>query len=90
MGKRFLFLLLVVIFVCSCFSLGWAADMGPINSGETKIGIDLVGPSYMDTWTFTGNVGDQVIINAVTISGALDTHIVLYPPGGGPAEADLW
>jgi hypothetical protein len=64
----------------------FAADRGTINSGETKIGINIVSPSDMDTWTFEGNAGDRVIINAVTTSGSLDTTITLYPLGE-PAEA---
>ena len=33
------------------------------------------------------SVGQQVLINAVTTNGALDTAIVLYPPTGNSAEA---
>ena len=68
----------------------FAADRGPINSGETHIGLNISVPSPTDTWWFEGNVGDRVIITAVTTSGSLDTMIYLYPPGGGPAEADSY
>jgi hypothetical protein len=64
-----------------------AADRGQINSGETHIGLNISAPSYMDTWTFEGNVGDRIIITAVPTSGTLDTYISLYPPDGGPVEA---
>ena len=42
----------------------------------------------MDAFQFYGDAGERVIITAVTTSGSLDTVIYLYPPGGGPAEAD--
>ena len=90
MLKKKVFSLAVFCVILNCFSGGNAADRGPINSGETKIGIDILAPSYMDTWTFYGNAGDRVIINAVTISGTLDTTIYLYPPGGGAAEATTY
>ncbi len=86
MGKKYIYLLLVVGILCGWFSFGWGADMGLINSGETKSGT-IGAPSYMDTWTFEGQAGDRVIINVVTTSGDLNTCIILYPPDGGPAEA---
>ncbi len=79
----FFVILATLVFVPDIF----AADRGMINSGETKIGINLVGPSYMDNWTFNGNSGNRVIINAIKTSGSLNTSITLYPPDGGPAEA---
>jgi len=79
----FLTLLAILVFVPVIF----AADRGPINSGETRIGLDISAPSYMDTWTFQGNVSDRIIITAVTTSGSLNTEIYLYPPDSGPAEA---
>ena len=80
MVKRILSLLVVSVF-CSCFSLAFGADRGPINPGETKIGIGIAGPSYMDTWTFQGTAGQRVVINAVTTAGSLNTSITLYPQG---------
>jgi hypothetical protein len=65
----------------------YGSDRDAIQPGETKTSIQLSGPSYMDTWTFSGNAGDRVVINAVTTSGTLDTAVVLYPPSGGSAEA---
>ncbi|NIQ99010.1 MAG: PKD domain-containing protein, partial [Gemmatimonadales bacterium] len=44
--------------------------------------------SDMDAFYFYGCAGDQVIITAVTVSGALNTDINLYPPAGGAKEAD--
>ena len=86
--KKKVLTIAVVILLCIIFSeYAWSADRGTINSDETMIGISLLAPSYMDTWTFNADIGDRVIINAVTTSGSLDTCITLYPPDGGPAEA---
>ena len=41
-----------------------AVDYGPIACGQTTSG-NITGPSVMNTWTFVGNAGDRVIINAV-------------------------
>jgi len=68
-------------------SVALAADRGPINSGETKIGFAISAPSYLDTWTFEGSAGDRVLITAEPTSGSLDSCIDLYPPGGGEKEA---
>jgi len=86
MIKR-LFYLLLLIFLLGHSSSAWGADRGEILSGETRIGLNIVSPSYMDTWTFNGQKNDRVIITAVPTSGILDTFISLYPPDGGPAEA---
>jgi hypothetical protein len=89
MAKRLFYLFLVNVLLV-CFSVVWAADRGEILSGETKIGLDITAPSYTDTWTFQGNVGDRAIIMAVATSGfPMDTQITVYPPGGlgGPPEA---
>ncbi|MDY6836871.1 MAG: hypothetical protein SWH78_02755, partial [Thermodesulfobacteriota bacterium] len=63
-----------------------AADMGDILPGETKSG-SLTAPSFLDSWTFDGSTGDRVVITAVRTGGDNRPEIVLYPPGGGPAEA---
>src|SRR3990170_6158730 len=81
---------LFLIMLLSYFSIAWGADRGNINSGETKFGLDITDPTYMDKWTFNGSVGYRVIINAVTTSGGLYTLILLYPPGGGAKEADSY
>ncbi len=86
MGRRAFYLLLVWL-ICGYASLALGADQGGINSGETRS--STIGPpSYLDTWTFDGQAGDRVLINAVTTSGNLVTQIILYPPGGLPKEAD--
>ena len=89
MTKKLFFLLSICIF-CSYASFAWGAARGQINSGETRIGLSISGPSFLDTWTFNGSIGERVIINAVKTTGNLDTYITLYPPGGGPAEASTW
>ncbi len=78
----FLTLAAILVFAPDIF----AADRGPINTGETRVGLDISAPSYMDTWTFEGIVGDRIIITAVTTSGSLNMAIYLYPPDSGPAE----
>jgi hypothetical protein len=55
---------------------------GTINSAETHTGLTITSASGFDTWTFTANKGDRIVINAVTTSGSLDTAIVLYDPQG--------
>jgi hypothetical protein len=81
-NKKCVYLLLIISFLLCYFSFALGADRGPINSGETKIGIEITGPPYYDTWTFEGQEGNGVIINAVTISGTLDTAIDLYDKYG--------
>jgi len=87
MVRRVVYMLLLLVVCCS---LGQASDRGEVFSGETKLGISIEGPSYLDTWTFAGEAGDRVLIVALTTAGALDTWLDLYPPGGGPKEADGW
>jgi hypothetical protein len=55
---------------------------GTINSAETHTGLSITSASGFDTWTFTANKGDRIIINAVKTSGSLDTTIILYNPHG--------
>ena len=72
-------------------SLTWSADPdgGEIAPGETLSGtINL--SSDMDGFQFYGAQGDRIIVDAEATSGNLDTEIYLYPPGGGPAEADTY
>ena len=88
MIKKSFYLIVFTGFLCGYFSSAWGADRGEIHSGETKIGLEIAGPSYMDTWTFYGEAGDRVIITAVISSGTLNTVIYLYPPDGGPCEAN--
>ncbi len=86
MSKRIISLFILSI-VLGFLSSVWGADRGAILSGETKVGLNITAPSYMDTWTFNGSTDDRVIVSAVTTSGALNTDIILYPPGGGAAVA---
>ena len=44
----------------------------------------------MDAFQFVGEVGERVLITAVTTSGSLNTEIYLYPPDGGPLEAHTY
>ncbi len=83
------FVLRAIALLVTAASLGNAGDQGPIASGETRNG-ELTGPSFMDSWTFTGTAGDRVVINAVVTSGAANTFIDLYPPGGGAEEATTY
>ena len=80
--------LCIFSFVFLSLPSAWGADRGEILSGETKIGLDISPPLYKDTWNFNGQEGSHVTITAVTTSGALDTCITLYPPDGGPPEAN--
>ncbi len=61
-------------------------DGGNIASGETASG-NIVA-SDMDAFKFMGTAGERVIVTATRISGSLDTELYLYPPNGGPLEAD--
>ena len=71
MRKWLFHFIIVSLFLWSGLTLVHAADRGEIRSGETKIGLEIVAPSYMDTWTFYGNAGDRVLISA-------EKHQVLY------------
>ena len=62
-------------------------DGGAIASGETLIGTINVA-SDVDAFQFYGQALDRAVITVVTTSGALDTCITLYPPDGGPPEAN--
>jgi len=84
MEKKLFCIIFIGIFVISPICV-WAADMGSIQSGETKSGT-IVGPSFMDSWTFYGNAGDRVIINAVKTSGDLNTYMDLYSPAPGSVK----
>lgn len=87
-NRNRLLLRLTALLAINLLPLCYGGDRGPIEPGETKAGIQISGFPYRDTWTFSGNAGDRVIINAVTTSGNLNTMIVLYPPGGANREVD--
>lgn len=58
-------------------------DGGPITSAGYKTGT-MSGVGDLDAFTFTGNIGDRVLMDAVATSGAsFNTVFVLYPPNGG-------
>ena len=86
--KKWLFYFIIInLFLWSSSTLLRAANRGEIHSGETKIGLEIVAPSYMDTWTFYGKVRDRVLISAEKTSGSLLPVIKLYPPDSGSCEA---
>jgi len=64
-------------------------DGGLVLSGQT-VGARINVPSDLDAFQFYGNVGERVLIYAIKSSGALDTTVALYPPGGGAVEAQGW
>jgi hypothetical protein len=58
---------------------------GPIASAEVRGG-SMSGVGDLDAYTFAGNIGERVLIDAVATGGAgFNTYIALYPPGGGAA-----
>src|SRR4029079_17358537 len=65
------------------FTSGSDPDGGAMTSAQVKSGtMSAVGD--LDTYTFTGAIGDRVIIDAVATGGAsFNTVIALYPPNGG-------
>jgi hypothetical protein len=65
----------------------WGAEMGEIQSGETRTGTLLATSSYQDSYQFFGETGDRVIITAARIGGGVEPQIYLYPPDGSGREA---
>jgi len=62
-----------------------AEDMGSISSGQTVSGvISAVGEK--DSWTFTGQAGDRIILDVENTSGSLNSYYLFYPPDGGTYE----
>jgi hypothetical protein len=58
----------------------------PAFPASPQAGIDVGGD--LDGFQFYGTPGDRVRVQAIRTSGALDTDLFLFPPGGGPAEAN--
>ncbi|MGD2013563.1 MAG: hypothetical protein PVH37_02890 [Desulfobacterales bacterium] len=87
MRRKKLIFTIIILILLGRFSLVWGADRGPIRSGETKVGLQLALPSYLDTWTFNGNENDSVLISAEPTAGSSSVYISLYPPDSGPREA---
>ncbi len=75
-------LLASILVLFGSFITSTAHAGGAITSGTTVAGT-LAGPSYLESWTFSGTNGQRVMIAAVTTSGAVTTNIVLKAPGGG-------
>jgi hypothetical protein len=64
------------------FTSGSDPDGGAITSAQVKSG-GMSAVADLDVYTFTGTIGDRVIIDAVATGGAgFNTLIALYPPNG--------
>src|SRR5262249_1941166 len=62
---------------------GGDSDGGPIASADAKPGTTSGGDDG-DVFTFTGNTGARILLDAVETGGAgYNTYMSLYPPGGG-------
>ncbi len=67
----------------------WTETNDTIRSSEWRTGvIDTV--VDQDTYTFTGQAGQLVIIQVNQTSGILAPRFELFPPDGGPIEADVY
>jgi len=73
--------LVVLIALFLPFSATTVLAGGVITSGTTVSG-SVAGPTYLESWTFSGVSGQRILVNAVTTSGLLNTQIVLKQPGG--------
>ena len=49
---------------------------GAVTSGQTVAGT-VSGPTFLESWTFSGTAGQRIIITAVRATGAMDTNIRL-------------
>ncbi|HET6462876.1 MAG TPA: hypothetical protein VFH33_03665, partial [Candidatus Krumholzibacteria bacterium] len=79
---------LVVLIVLSLMLVTSAAFAGGALTSGTTVAGSVAGPSYIESWTFTGTAGNRVIANAITTAGAMNTTIVLKAPGGGVVVSD--
>ena len=79
--------LVVPIVLSMSLVAGAAFAAGPITSGTTVAG-SVSGPSYIESWTFSGTAGNRVIANAITTGGLMNTTLVLRGPGGGSIVLD--
>ena len=74
-------------------TFGSDLDGGAIASGARATGT-MDGVIDWDAYTFTGSVGDRIVVVGITTSGTMNTSLALYPPNGGPAQmntaADRW
>jgi len=76
----------ILALLLACANAAPARAGGPIASGATVAG-SVSGPTFAESWTFTGATGDEVVLSAVTTSGALNTNITLKAPGGAVATS---
>jgi hypothetical protein len=62
---------------------------GESDGGPILVGLNVAGAANaladFDGFTFTGHAGQTAALTAITTSGAMNTFISLYPPGGGIA-----
>ena len=56
-----------------------ASAGGPITSGQSVTGT-IAGPSFAESWTFNGTIGDRVVLSAGPTSGTLVTQIRMLNP----------
>jgi hypothetical protein len=59
-------------------------DGGPLARNQVVSGQISQVPD-IDVWEFSGTVGDTAVITCTTTSGLMNTNVMVYPPGGGPA-----
>ncbi len=70
-----------ILFSCLCITYAQAANMGEIQSGETRTGtISSVG--QIDLWAFQGIAGDRVVIDVESQTSWFDTELILIGPNG--------
>ena len=70
----------IVFNIYGCPAVGlFTVGATPLGFGETVSGsIDL--PDELDTYTFSADAGDEVLIRADKTSGDLSPHVRLYAP----------
>ena len=88
MSRKTLFIIMIEILIIYA-PFVWGADMGEIQSGETKTGYLRISDNYQDSWIFQGDAGDRVIISAAGISGGVSPCIYLNSPDGGEQVAGV-
>ncbi len=74
---------ILIVLVCSAPSVE-AVNMGQILSGETRTG-SMASLSQADVFTFDGQAGRSVVVQAVRLAGDLNPKILLFAPDGTPA-----
>ena len=61
---------------------GTDADGGTINSADVLSGQAQTAPDF-DAYRVIGNLGDRILIAAVSTGGTMNTQVYVYPPGNG-------